>query len=287
MNNTEYKEALDEIAEQDRGEQEKFDVANNAYITRDESDRPFREQNAARLDTTLAEFPSLMTDESFDFVTPSWNDELDEMQLYQRCDEITATLRRRGAETLPPRDTITSIDILLNNSFSERIKTHIVTLVTGQETIEGACRHCFDLYQDDSHLVGLPMAFWFSLSRLLGTAPVFNAFLDRAWHLSPTSSYFPRQYQDLVSAIRASNLDKQERGNAHYANPYAQLQALNDTFKELQYAMKHTSDPSEKSKLANAQVKVLGAMFVINERQEKKHQESITKAQQHALNPSP
>ena len=282
-----YKTAIATIEEEDRKEQEAFDEGTENYITRQERETPYREADAARLDTNFAEFPTLATDDSFDFAEPNWNDTHDDMQLYHYCDQIRDTLRRRGAEKMPPRDTLNSIEKLLNCSFSERIKVHIVKLTAGKETIEGASRHCFGLYQEDSNIQGLgnSMSIWHTLCRVIGTAPVLNAFLERAWHLKPSSPYFPDRYRDLVDAVRASELDRHERGKAHYADPHNQLQLLDEMVKKLAYTYRHTSDPSELAKLANSQVRVLGAMFVLNERLQSKHENAIQDAKARALNP--
>ena len=282
-----YKTAIATIEEEDRKEQEAFDEGTENYITRQERETPYREADAARLDTNFAEFPTLATDDSFDFAEPNWNDTHDDMQLYHYCDQIRDTLRRRGAEKMPPRDTLNSIEKLLNCSFSERIKVHIVKLTAGKETIDGASRHCLGLYQEDSNIQGLgnSMSIWHTLCIVIGTAPVFNAFLERAWHLNPTSTHFPSQYCDIVDAVRASELDRHERGKAHYADPHNQLELLNEMAKGLRYEFLHTDDASEKSKLANSQVRVLGAMFVLNERLQSKHENAIQDAKALALKP--
>ena len=282
-----YKTAIATIEEEDRKEQEAFDEGTENYITRQERETPYREADAARLDTNFAEFPTLATDDSFDFAEPNWNDTHDDMQLYHYCDQIRDTLRRRGAEKMPPRDTLNSIEKLLNCSFSEWIKVHIVKLTAGKETIEGASRHCFGLYQEDSNIQGLgnSMSIWHTLCIVIGTAPVFNAFLERAWHLNPKSPYFPDRYRDIVNEVRASEVDTRQRDQVHFANPYAQLEALNETAKKLRYALRHTTDAKEISKLANSQVRVLGAMFVLNDRLQSKHENAIQDAQRRALNP--
>ena len=287
MQKQNYKTAIATIEEEDRKEQEAFDEGTENYITRQERETPYREADAARLDTNFAEFPTLATDDSFDFAEPNWNDTHDDMQLYHYCDQIRDTLRRRGAEKMPPRDTLNSIEKLLNCSFSERIKVHIVKLTAGKETIDGASRHCFGLYQEDSNIQGLgnSMSIWHTLCIVIGTAPVFNAFLERAWHLNPTSTHFPSQYRDIVDAVRASELDRHERGKAHYADPHNQLELLNEMAKGLRYEFLHTDDASEKSKLANSQVRVLGAMFVLNERLQSKHENAIQDAKALALKP--
>ena len=287
MQKQNYKTAIATIEEEDRKEQEAFDEGTENYITSQERETPYREADAARLDTNFSEFPTLATDDSFDFAEPNWNDTHDDMQLYHYCDQIRDTLRRRGAEKMPPRDTLNSIEKLLNCSFSEWIKVHIVKLTAGKETIEGASRHCLGLYQEDSNIQGLgnSMSIWHTLCIVIGTAPVFNAFLERAWHLNPKSPYFPDRYRDLVDAVRASELDRHERGKAHYADPHNQLELLNEMAKGLRYEFLHTDDASEKSKLANSQVRVLGAMFVLNERLQSKHENAIQDAKARALNP--
>ena len=287
MQKQNYKTAIATIEEEDRKEQEAFDEGTENYITRQEREIPYREADAARLDTNFAEFPTLATDDSFDFAEPNWNDTLDDMQLYHYCDQIRDTLRRRGAEKMPPRDTLNSIEKLLNCSFSEWIKVHIVKLTAGKETIEGACYHCFGLYQEDSNIQGLgnSMSIWHTLCRVIGTAPVFSAFIERAWHLNPTSPHFPQQYREIANAVRASELDKSQRQSVHYADPYNQLELLNDTLKKLAYTFHHTSDPAQLAKLANSQVRVAGALHVINEKLDRTHENAIFDAQRRALNP--
>ena len=55
--------------------------------------------------------------------------------------------------------------------------------------------------------------------------------------------------------------------------------------KKLDYTYRHTSDPSELAKLANAQVRVAGALHVISEKQDRKHDRAIQDAQTRALTP--
>ena len=183
-----------------------------------------------------------------------------------------------------PRDIIHDIRAVLNVSFSERIKAHIVMLVADTETVEGACRHCFGLYGDDSRDQGLghAMTIWRTLTHVLDTASIFNAFLERAWHLNPTSPYFPERYQEIADATREAHFDNRLRQRAPYANPYNQLELLNETLKKLAHTVRHTSDPTALAKLANSQVKVAGAMHVINEKLERKHERAIESAKQHA-----
>lgn len=248
--------------EQDAEIQEAFDAETKAYLHINERDTPAREERAAQLDTNDVEFAFQADDTQFAFAKKDWNDTADEVTLSRHCNTIYDQLRRQGATQNPTRDTIHSIEKLLNASFSEQIKVHIVQLVAGTEIIEGTCRHCFGLYGEDSHRVGPPMAIWFSLCQLLGEAPIYYAFLERAWHLNPASPYFPQQYRYLVQAIRASNLDKTERPT--YANPHSQMELFNETLKKLAYSFRHTTNPVEISKLANAQVRVAGALHVLN-----------------------
>ena len=126
------------------------------------------------------------------------------------------------------------------------------------------------------------MTIWRTLTHLLDTASVFNAFLERAWHLNPTSPYFPKHYQEIADAVREAQFDNRLRQRAPYANPYNQLQLLNETLKKLAYQFKHCDDPNQLCKLANSQVRVAGAMHEL----ERKHQSAIRDAEQHALNPS-
>ena len=107
------------------------------------------------------------------------------------------------------------------------------------------------------------MIVWHTLCNIMHPAPVYNAFLERAWHLTPTSPYFPDQYRDIATAARENHTDQQRRGQAYYANPYAQLKALDETAKKLRYALQQTNDAKEISKLVNSQVRTLGAMFVL------------------------
>ena len=163
---------------------------------------------------------------------------------------------------------------------------HIVELVADTETVEGACRHCFDLYDEESRSQGLghAMTIWHTLRHVLDTVSVFNAFLERAWHLNPTSRYFPQRYQEIADAVREAQFDNHLRQRAPYSNPYNQLQLLNETLKKLAYQFKHCDDPTQLCKLANSQVRVAVAMHVINEKLERKHHKAIQNAAHIALN---
>ena len=262
--------------------QQTFDQATLAYVSTDTQENVYREQNALSLDTETNFTP----DSRFDFATPNWNDTLTDAEIFKACGEVSDTLKRMP-DTLPPSDVIHDISPLLNASFSERIKAHIVMLVADTETVEGACRHCFGLYGEDSRSEGLghAMTIWRTLTHVLDTASVFNAFLERAWHLNPTSLYFPERYREIADAVREALFDNRQRQRAPYANPYNQLQLLNETLKKLEYQFKHCDDPNQLCKLANSQVRVAGAMHVINEKLERQHQSAIHHAEQRALIP--
>ena len=246
-------------------------------------DNDSREQNAVRLDTDNTE--RFTPDSRFDFATPNWNDTLTDAEIFRACGKVSETLKNRFSDTLPPRDVIYDISSLLNASFSEQIKTHIVMLVADTETVESACRHCFGLYGDDSRTLGNTMTIWRTLTHVLDTVTVFDAFLERAWHLNPTSPFFPERYRELAAAVQEAQFDNHLRQRAPYANPDNQLQLLNETLKKLEYHFKHCDDPNQLCKLANSQVRVAGAMHVINEKLERHHQDAIRHAVHHALNP--
>ena len=260
--------------------QQAFDQATLAYVSTDTQENDSREQNALRLDTNTTFTP----DSRFDFVTPNWNDTLTNAAIFRACGEVSETLKSMP-DTLSPSDVIHDIGSLLNASFSEQIKVHIVMLVADTETVEGACRHCFGLYGEESRDLGNTMTIWRTLTHVLDTVSVFNAFLERAWHLNPTSPYFPERYREIAGAVQEAQFDNRLRQRAPYANPYNQLQLLNETLKKLEYHFKHCDDPNQLCKLANSQVRVAGAMHIINEKLERQHQTAIRNAEQHALNP--
>ena len=262
-------------------QQQAFDQATRAYVSTDTQQNDSREQNALCLDTENTFTP----DTRFDFATPNWNDTLTDAEIFKACGEVSDTLKKMP-DTLQTSDVIHDIGLLLNASFSERIKVRIVMLVADTETVEGACRHCFGLYGDDSRNEGLghAMTIWQTLTHVLDTASVFNAFLERAWHLNPTSPYFPERYREIADAVREAHFDNRLRQRVPYANPYNQLELLNETLKKLAYQFKHCDDPNQLCKLANSQVRVAGAMHVINEKLERHHQSAIRHAEQHALN---
>ena len=90
--------------------------------------------------------------------------------------------------------------------------------------------------------------------------------------------------QEIADAVREAQLDNHLRRRTPYADPYNQLELLNETLKKLDYQFKHCDDPSQLCKLANAQVRVVGAMHVINEKLERKHHKAIQDAAHIALN---
>ena len=277
---------MNEMMIEQQTKQQAFDKTTQAYVSKYAMDNSYREENALKLDvsnnTNMVESqPNLR----WQWATPNWNDTLSDTEIYKACSEVSDTLKNM-LDTLHTRDVIHDISDLLNTSFSERIKRHIVLLVAGTETVEGACRHCFGLYDTDSRSQGLghAMTIWQTLTHVLDTASVFNAFLERAWHLNPTSQYFPERYREIADAVREAQLDNHLRQRTPYADPYNQLQLLNETLKKLAYQFKHCDDPAQLCKLANAQVRVAGAMHIINEKLERKHHKAIQDAAHIALN---
>ena len=268
-------------------QQQTFDETTQAYLSKNAMENVYREENARNLDVSnkSSDTFAFQPDPRWHWATPDWNDTLADTEIFKACGEVSETLKSMS-DTLHPRDVIHDITALLNASFSERIKVHIVQWVADTETVEGACRHCFDLYEADSHSQGLgqAMTIWHTLRHVLDAVSVFNAFLERAWHLNPTSRYFPQRYQEIADAVREAQCDHRLRQRAPYADPYNQLQLLNETLKKLAYQFKHCDDPAQLCKLANAQVRVAGAMHVINEKLERKHHNAIKDAEYNALN---
>ena len=268
-------DAIAEIVLEDKAHQAAFDRATEAYVPEGAFDD--LERHAAQMDTNNATLPTFEIDTKFPFAVPNWNDNLSLEDILGHCDEIRKVI---GGKNDLPRDILHQRHQLLNCSFSQNIKLHIVSLVAVRETVQGACRHCFALYHEDSQDTGIgtEMMFWDALRSELGIAPVFDAFLKRAWHLNPVSRYFPSSYQRLVKAVRQAALDESKRSEVHYADPYNQLELLNETLKKLEYALRHTSDPGKIAKLANSQVRVAGAMHIISEKLANKHQCAVEDA---------
>ena len=280
---------MNEMIQEQESKQQAFDETTQAYVSKYAMENVSREENALRLDAANNEDPLFthQPDSRFAFAVLNWNDTCTDAEQYRYCGEVSDTLKQMP-DTRPPRDILHDIRALLNASFSERIKVHIVMLVAGTETVEGACRHCFGLYDTDSQALGQVMTIWQTLTHVLDTATVFNAFLERAWHLNPTSQYFPKRYQEIADAVREAQFDNHLRQRASYADPYNQLELLNETLKKLAYQYKHCDDPNQLCKLANAQVRVAGAMHVINEKLERKHHKAIQDAEYKvSLNTSP
>ena len=281
---------MNKMMQADENQQQTFDETTQAYLSKDAMENVYREENALKLDVSNnTDIVSFQPDPRWHWATPDWNDRLTDTEIFRACGEVSDTLRQM-LDTRQPSDILHDITALLNASFSERIKVHIVQWVADTETVEGACRHCFGLYQEDSKTGGLghAMTIWQTLRHVLDTASVFNAFLERAWHLNPTSRYFPERYQEIADAVREAQLDNHLRQRTPYADPYNQLELLNETLKKLAYQFKHCDDPNQLCKLANAQVRVAGAMHVINEKLERKHHKAIQDAADNALNaPTP
>lgn len=272
---------MNETMTEQQTKQQAFDETTQAYVSKDAMENSYREENALRLD--VSNTADILPDQRWEWATPNWNDTLTDAEIFRACGEVSDTLKSM-LDTLQPHDVIHDISDFLNASFSERIKTHIVMLVAGTETVEGACRHCFGLYDTDSQDLGQEMTIWRTLTHVLDTVSVFNAFLERAWHLNPTSRYFPERYQEIADAVREAHLDNHLRQRTAYADPYKQLELLNETLKKLAYQFKHCNDPVQSCKLANAKVRVVGAMHIINEKLEQKHHAAIQDAVHIALN---
>ena len=275
---------MNEIMQEQETKQQTFDETTQAYVSKYAMDNIYREENALQLDVSNnTDSFAFQPDPRWEWATPDWNDKLTDVEIFRACGQVSETLKSM-LETRQPRDVIHDIRDLLNASFSERIKTHIVLLVADTETVEGACRHCFGLYGQDSRGLGQVMTIWNTLKYVLDTASVFNAFLERAWHLNPTSRYFPERYREIADSVREAHVDNHLRQRTPYADPYNQLELLNETLKKLAYQFKHCDDSAQLCKLANAQVRVAGAMHVINEKLDRKHQTAIQNAAHIALN---
>ena len=272
---------MNKMTQEQQTKQQAFDETTQAYVSKYAMENSYREENALKLD--VSNTTDILPHPRWEWATPNWNDTLTDAEIFRACGEVSDTLKNM-LDTLQPHDVIHDISDLLNVSFSERIKMHIVMLVAGTETVEGACRHCFGLYDTDSQELGQAMTIWRTLTHVLDTVSVFNAFLERAWHLNPTSQYFPERYREIADAVREAQLDNHLRQRTPYADPYNQLQLLNETLKKLAYQFKHCDDPAQLCKLANAQVRVAGAMHIINEKLERKHHKAIQDAAHIALN---
>ena len=266
---------MNKMIQEQESKQQAFDKTTQAYISKYTMENSDREENALKLD--VANTTDILPDQRWEWATPNWNDTLTDAEIFRACGEVSDTLKNM-LDTLHPQDVIHDIRDFLNASFSERIKMHIVQLVADTETVEGACRHCFGLYDTDSQELGQVMTIWRTLTHVLDTVTVFNAFLERAWHLNPTSQYFPERYREVAAAVREAQFDNHLRQRTPYADPYNQLELLNETLKKLDYQFKHCDDPNQLCKLANAQVRVAGAMHVINEKLERKHHQAIQDA---------
>ena len=266
---------MNKMIQEQESKQQAFDKTTQAYVSKYAMENNYREENALKLD--VANTTDILPDSRWEWATPNWNDTLTDAEIFRACGEVSDTLKNM-LDTLHPQDVIHDIRDFLNASFSERIKIHIVQLVADTETVEGACRHCFGLYDTDSQELGQVMTIWRTLTHVLDTVSVFNAFLERAWHLNPTSQYFPQRYQEFANAVREAQYDNHLRQRASYADPYNQLELLNETLKKLAYQFKHCDDPNQLCKLANSQVRVAGAMHVINEKLERKHHQAIQDA---------
>lgn len=285
MKTSDYQHEIDEIKEQEEEEQAAFDKKNEAYYKHREAITDSPAKQASLLDSNQAGTHMLLCPTRvFGFASKDWNDKLDEEEMMTKCEEIQEYLQRPSERERYAKDKLKSLKTFLNNTFSERIKEHIIKLVVGTKTIEEACRHCFGLYDfSQCSAVSVSMSPWHTLSNLIGQAQVFEAFLERAWHLNPTSPTFPERYRPLADTLRTAYLDEKERAVAPLADPILQLQELNDTAKIIKNYIQHAENASEVAKLANTQVKVIGAMYVINRNLEQQREKAIQEARRQAL----
>lgn len=269
-------EIQDEIAAIQGSKIELFEASELAYRNNLNPPADNRAAEAYRMDTNFSKYKR--TDKRFDFAVPNWNDDLSDAEMWEKCNEIRNVLTPIAEQEHSHAHFLRGIRFLLNNSFCESIKQHIVSLTASTETVEGACKDCFMLYEREASDIDVALQVWFMLSDMLHTATVYDAFLERAWHLNPGSQHFPDRYKPLVKAIRLQDTDNQLRKSVHYADPYNQMVELNETAKQIKYALRHTNDPKEIAKLSSAQVKVLGALWVINSRLDTQHQRAVTEA---------
>ncbi len=291
MQTSDYQHETDEIKQQEEEqEQAAFEKKNEAYYKHRDAITDSPAKYASRLDSnSMGNQMLLCPTVVFGFAAKDWNDKLDDEEMMTKCEEIQDYIQRTSGIDRYAKDTLKSLKTFLNNTFSERIKEHIIKLVVGTKTIEEACRHCFGYYNKFNQYfdLAIPMSPWHTLSNLIGDAPVFNAFLERAWHLNPTSPTFPERYRPLVDALRTAYLDEKERAVAPLADPYLQLQELNDTAKIIKHYIQHAENASEVAKLANTQVKVIGAMYVINRNLEQMNEKAIQEARRQTLSDAP
>lgn len=74
--------------------------------------------------------------------------------------------------------------------------------------------------------------------------------------------------------------DRLEKLQAEYTAPHKRMSLmLDEALKKLAYQFKHCDDPNQLCKLTNTQVRVVGAMHVINEKLERKHHRAIQDAE--------
>ena len=207
---------MNEMMIEQQSKQQAFDETTQAYVSKYTMENSDREENALKLD--VSNTTDILPDSRWEWATPNWNDTLTDAEIFRACGEVSDTLKNM-LDTLHPQDVIHDLSDFLNASFSECIKMHIVMLVAGTETVEGACRHCFGLYDTDSQELGQAMTIWRTLTHVLDTVSVFNAFLERAWHLNPTSRYFPKRYQEITDTVREAHFDNHLRQRTPYADP--------------------------------------------------------------------
>ena len=258
--------AIERVIEREKQQLEAFEQeCESLAVERDDSDR---DAYAASMDTNMREAWELSPPPKFAFATKDWNDAIGDTEMWERCFEIADTLGTMQADKRPAQDILTECRGLLDNSFSEKIKRYIIRLTSGKETVEGACRHAWAFYpKSDTHSIDVAMGPWRTLAECLNPAVVFTAFLERAWHLNPRSTHYPNKHAAERGHARRSALT--------FADPYEQLAEMNETAKRLRYEIRHSTDAKEIAKLASTQVRVLGALHVLNERLDRKEQQAL------------
>lgn len=204
-----------------------------------------------------------------EYIEPNWNDGLSPNDATKKSQQVVKHLKRNNRITndnIPAIDKIQLINTLLDYSFSETIKRHIVSLTSTTETVETACDHCFYRYHEQSKIVpGDAMEIWIKLQHLIGHDAIYNAFLIRSYHLEPTSRHFPIHYQALSQHCREQHL-MNDSELPHYTATRNQIALLDKTLRKLDQAIMESTDATEISKLSNAIVRATGGIHILSRR---------------------
>lgn len=293
----ERQEALEQHAQDSEAMEQAWEEDKESYIPSRLPDLQEKESHELDTNTTIRDSFYEHPDPHFEDIEANWNDNIsDSDEMDRKCVKIMdkifwihGTTKQWDVSKLnrSPDLLLRDLGTLLNRCFSERIKIAIVEMVADDETVEGACKHIFNVYDVDNKTfdddVHQSMCIWYYLKNNLGEVYVYNAFLERSWHLNPTSQFFPSRYNEIVEAVRSQREDRRNRNRAKYANPYEMLSSLNETYKKLTYTLRHEPDAAKIAKLANSIVRVSGAMYTINNRLEEKHREAIESEKRKAL----